>query len=474
MRLQLRVRHSLGARMLEVEAEESGNALACGRDRDADVQVPVGTVSPRHCLIWVDDGQWMIQDGNSNLGTYVNGQSIGNQPSVLRYGDVITLGQGAGSPTIEVDPQGVARRALRPAAARSAVPGTDAPPQIARYPDAPAEAPDVPPAFSVATGGEVFDQVEANAPDADEFVSLGGGAPARSYAYSASAPSRSRPRRVVRKQDSSMMIPWMLGGAAVIMLGGVLLYMAIRQDPIPTTPPKPKPAPVVEEDTGPRRKSNNIFDDTANQGKKTSDARTTNKAPAPIPQIIPAPQPEPQPKAETDPDTPKPANTDPGKQTDEWRAVESALSVGVHPGQAIWIFTEYLKNNPGKYEAEVKGYIGESLDRLWWQRIGDLQKKRDAVIDEIARIDADIAAATDPDFKKDRELEKKPLVNQRDSIIQGLTEDMGYDSKEVPNIADDVQVSKLRGARDKDKYEAWCKRVMDYVTTRRKLPWGTW
>src|SRR4051812_10120324 len=108
MRLQLRVKHTLGTRMMEIEPRSSTRPIVVGRSPEADVQVPVGTISPRHCLLYLEGEQWVIQDAGSPTGTYVNGGKL-DGAAYLRLGDVVTLGTAPGAPSIEIDPMGTGR-----------------------------------------------------------------------------------------------------------------------------------------------------------------------------------------------------------------------------------------------------------------------------------------------------------------------------------------------------------------------------
>lgn len=66
------------------------DGLVIGRGRGADVQLTDTTVSRRHAVIRVGQGQCYIQDPGSSNGTYVNGRRIKAQ--ALRDGDRITIG----------------------------------------------------------------------------------------------------------------------------------------------------------------------------------------------------------------------------------------------------------------------------------------------------------------------------------------------------------------------------------------------
>ena len=44
-----------------------------------------------HCVLYMDEDQWVIQDNGSSTGTYVNGREISG-PVYLNFGDVVRLG----------------------------------------------------------------------------------------------------------------------------------------------------------------------------------------------------------------------------------------------------------------------------------------------------------------------------------------------------------------------------------------------
>src|SRR5215213_7586049 len=69
MGLQLRVKHALGARMVEVPERGVDRPIVVGRDTACEVQVPSGAVAPMHCLLWQQDGEWVMQDNGTEAGT---------------------------------------------------------------------------------------------------------------------------------------------------------------------------------------------------------------------------------------------------------------------------------------------------------------------------------------------------------------------------------------------------------------------
>lgn len=62
-----------------------------GRDEAADVPLPALTLSRRHALIRVQDGEATIEDDGSKNGTFVNEERVGTM-TVLRDGDEIRFG----------------------------------------------------------------------------------------------------------------------------------------------------------------------------------------------------------------------------------------------------------------------------------------------------------------------------------------------------------------------------------------------
>ena len=61
-----------------------------GRSREADIQVPFPEVSRRHAqVIWEAD-DYVINDLESQIGVFVNGQKTKKQ--ILKDGDVVQIG----------------------------------------------------------------------------------------------------------------------------------------------------------------------------------------------------------------------------------------------------------------------------------------------------------------------------------------------------------------------------------------------
>ena len=61
-----------------------------GRDTDADLRIPVGTVSRQHCEVRIDDDEPVVRDLGSSNGTFLNGKRV--TESVIDAGDLLRVG----------------------------------------------------------------------------------------------------------------------------------------------------------------------------------------------------------------------------------------------------------------------------------------------------------------------------------------------------------------------------------------------
>jgi pSer/pThr/pTyr-binding forkhead associated (FHA) protein len=65
--------------------------IKIGRSQDCDIVVDNLGVSRHHCTIVKEGDNWVIVDGGSNNGTYMNGAKISRQ--ALKHGDKVILGK---------------------------------------------------------------------------------------------------------------------------------------------------------------------------------------------------------------------------------------------------------------------------------------------------------------------------------------------------------------------------------------------
>ncbi len=72
----------------------AGESVILGRAPFADLGFESRLISRRHARITCEDDSYFIQDLESANGTILNGVKIGNEPTILRPGDLISLAGG--------------------------------------------------------------------------------------------------------------------------------------------------------------------------------------------------------------------------------------------------------------------------------------------------------------------------------------------------------------------------------------------
>src|SRR5438093_2782084 len=150
MSLHVRLRHSLGERLLELPDRPVDEPVVVGRWSGADVQVPSVAVAQRHCVLFVHEGRWAIQP-TGPAGTFVNGVKA-EGPAFLHVGDVVTLGAEPNASTIEIDPIGAAQGRTGQPAGTLSRPGV--PPPVPAQPAHPSQAEYSEPAYSQSVQGD--------------------------------------------------------------------------------------------------------------------------------------------------------------------------------------------------------------------------------------------------------------------------------------------------------------------------------
>lgn len=76
----------------EFEYEFEDRRICVGRDQENEIQVPLSTVSRKHCVFFRDGDEWYLEDLKSTHGTKHNGKTVGSGgKKLLRSGDVIDL-----------------------------------------------------------------------------------------------------------------------------------------------------------------------------------------------------------------------------------------------------------------------------------------------------------------------------------------------------------------------------------------------
>lgn len=430
MGLQLRLRHPLGQRMLDLPARGADRPVIVGRSSSADVQIPSTLVGPAHCLIVQQDGQWILQDAQSSTGTCVNGQQI-DGPVFIGPGDIIQLGLGAGSPTLEVDPLRMDGGAAVGAAAGAR---PMAPTSPAAYAPQEAEAP----------AGE-------EAPAQEEGGDL---------AAAAGSASTFHPYYVPRQSMSPAAVTATVVSAVVILGVAILLYFQLKpkeEAPPPQQPVAKRPASVpapAPKTIGPGPSSPRV--DPGGQTPTATPIRPSRTG-----------------SGGTDVndwnDTPPPP-TDERKRTPEWEAVEeSHQGIRGEPKDALLVYNNYRRSHPGLFTEELNQYEEESLDKLWWTRIQQIMREIAKADDDLAENQREIDRQPDGDYKTNTLLPKRQeLLDAKKEQEQKLATRYDYKEKDIPNPNDADGLKKLRLARDADRYAKWKQTVLK--TSGRVVP----
>lgn len=299
MGLQVRVRHALGERLVELPDRTVENPIIVGRAAGSEVQVPSVSVAPKHCALFRHEGHWVVQDIGGTTGTYVNGEPV-EQATLLQIGDVITVGTESAAPVIEVDPAGVAEGRTGYAGdelpadpgaayAQQAVPGSYA-------------ATGYPAAGYPAAGGYAAPSRSAGyaAPSAagwgGQAADNGNGFDAAGWQADPSA-APIRPRSYKKKKPDNSAAILICVVAAVVIVGGTAWYVVEHSKPqvVVEAAPAPKKGRASDDEaTG-----NNIFGIGGSGGSKGT--RVTSSG-APSRTGSAKPRPAPRPKIDPDND----------------------------------------------------------------------------------------------------------------------------------------------------------------------------
>jgi len=501
MGLQLRVTHSLGEKLVELEARSADQAIVVGRASNAEVQVPSANISKRHCLLFVHEGRWVVKDADSPSGTFLNGKRV-TGPSVVKSGDTVALGGGANPPTLTVDPHHVGvneevEEPARPAPApvASSPRATWAPP--ASFPSGGGMPPPLMPQPAPTAGFAREDDSDnifgaPGAPPAPAYVQpgaygMGGAVPG--YVMPAAAPPQDewgtstashRPRRrvVKPKGTSGTSIAIMAVIFVLVLAAGIpLLYNWYKKsiEPIPpkiiTLPPRgpgqeKKPGTIFEENPS-RPQSGKAEPGTVGPTSEASNAAPEKVKTAPRIAARPAPATSAAPEME-------PA-FDKRREDPEWDAVERARTIE-DPVLAIVRFADYKDRFPDSpNNKDIDRYTDDALDLLWWKRLAELFAERDAARKEIASRKLDISQSSDAEFKKGLEKEIVQFAQARDAAEEIIRNQMKFAAQAPPNLYDSQDLAIARKGRDQKYYEeTWKPQVLKGIKSSRgqRLPWS--
>jgi hypothetical protein len=427
MALQVRLVHALGDRLIDLAEKTIDSPVVVGRAGDADLPVPVVSVSRRQCLLYVQDGQWVVADGKAGSGsTFLNGKPI-TRPTLLRSGDVLTLGHDPSPPKVMIDPFGLmpepqlqAATAKTPARAAYAGAATSPPPPPPRAPSGRAALVAAPPA---PPPEPVEDETSQ-----DDWLN--------GVAAAAAASSASQRFYVPRQNAWTPAVIWMLvlSSLAIVGAAGFASYVRLK---------------YAHE----RQRAADAAAKQQVQQVKTANAAAQAEADRLHKLAVEADARRDQERARITAAA-NAAAQDPGRQTEQWKRVEEMRS-NPDPRAAIVIYSDYLKQNPTTpYAADLRKYTEDALDALWWQHVDDLVDERTALKKDISEKNTFLAQATDADFKKSLE-EEKAQVEEKLQRVEDQLKELNYQADAKPNLFNTELMADLRRARNAQKYEDW-------------------
>lgn len=460
MSLQARLHHPLGERWIELLPRGVDEPLVVGRAVTADIQIPSATVGQRHCVLFVHEGRWVVQDivGGAS-GTYVNGSRV-QGATFLNVGDVITLGPNGGAPAIEIDPGGALQgRRGQPAAGplSPSLPPVPTPAPESSWPVPAAGHPIYPPAYP------------PQAPQ--QPTATAGDWPTEMTPHYYSTPRR-------RRNEGGQGV-W-IGMVATLVITGVTGYLLYRNQQGSRVVIRPaQPSTQPDGATSVRVRPGETVPTLLRPSTRPVDGRKTPD-PATAPTSAAGPGTD---AATTRPQAVAPSDKGPDSEASEtiasvtddaaWQQVQAARHLN-DEGKAIVLFDDYARTHPGVAADQLQAYIEAMVDRIWFERIDGLCEQREDLTKKIAEVDREIAEDKDDAYKKRVSIPlREQYAAQRRRIEEELKERMKYTGK-APNLLDDAELDRLRRARDPQHYAAWKGRVLTHLRrTHGQLPWVT-
>jgi hypothetical protein len=453
MRLQVRVRHSLGEKVVELPARGVEHPVVIGRGASADLQIPSVHIGPSHLVLFIHEGRWVVQDGPDSTGTFFDGKPLAN-PKILYGREVLKLGPEGKAVAIEIDPAG-----------------------------------------ALAAGVPVATPVVPEAPDPDRVDWATDPIPASYY--------------VPKPPKSSPIVAGISLIIAVGIVAGAAVFIYTRKAATP------KVVTVILPEQRAKTEFARPTTTTTRQSAVAATASPVFEAPPPPPDLTdqldePASKVAPLPKAATSPTTtrvvasaapstqpgkpPAPdsltfagsadgkpgdalqAGADPAEDTEEtraWKHIQS-LYYDADPAKPLMAMESFARDYPDSHKGELAKYRDDLFDKLWWIRIDGLCDRRSELTKSIAETQEKIKKEPEEAYKKT--VLQPQLANQQVKLAalnDRLSKEMAYRSPDPPPIGKDDEIAKLRSQRVASVYEAWKKQVMKSLhDTHGQLPWA--
>jgi hypothetical protein len=504
MGLQVRLRHPLGERVVELPERTVDQPAIVGRARDADLQVPSMSVAAQHLGLFIHEGQWVVQPISGTV--LLNDQPLADA-AMLSVGDVLKLGDGAAAPTLQIDPiaaaegqsgpvraspvaaaprqtqasaWGVPLGAAMPASAPARAPARmppQAPSPIPAYPQAPPQATQAN-SWSGEEGDEATIDFNPNPP---------GETDTRFY--------------LPKKKKTSPAIAIVAGVVSVVVLIVVVVVAHNKAyDPPPKTETVIIQAAPRQQEAGPKKLFDLDGDQAAiRQQRPQEGPRALSPTPPADPDATPSPTPaaaSPAPTPAPVPASPPPSNdampapqanrasATPSAQPDAedaasnmatadeaWRDVLLAHGDIRHQGLSIIKYDDYRRDHPGKFAAELDRFTEDAVNWLYWQHVAQLWKKRDAMAAGIKQKLMDLSGESSAEFRAQVTKDKEDLQTRFDQASTGLKDEMGYTGDTPPDLESPSNLVALAAQRDKEKFSDFKRRVLKYVRANHGAVW---
>lgn len=509
MGLQIRLRHALGERVLELVDRDVSRPWVIGRGNEADLKIPSVGVAPQHAVLFVHEGHWVVQ-GDGGLTT-LNGEPL-EMAAALRIGDVIGLGCEPYPPTLEIDPVSAAQGRTGPALAVSGALGSS--PGRAQGAVVPGVAPvrgpivptsaltpaAAPTAASAGFGDTVHRPIRPEEPiDADESVSATGGADdGDTIAWPPQTPASTTTEFYVpkgRQTPVGLIVVAVIVAVAALVGVAIVAYeranrpkVVVIQPPPVNAPrpaseaPKPKLFDVDAEPAsarqaqlsdspssppaGPPPESTSGTGSSADSSSGTSPVTASeSKATAATPARAAPEGAVGSPPAVAADDNP------PDPDDPEWKEIEAAHFNVRRQGVAIVKYDEYRRAHPGKYTSWLDQYSDDAANWLYWQYVAQLWKQRDDLTAEVNQKKKDLQHQPAGAFHDELVKDKADLDGRLADTAKRLTDEMGYTADMPPDLDKPSELRQLSAKRNPTKYAAFKTHVLRYARDHHGSVW---
>lgn len=142
------------------------------------------------------------------------------------------------------------------------------------------------------------------------------------------------------------------------------------------------------------------------------------------------------------------------------------------PAAAVVIIEQFRAANPDPYYTpHLDKLLDIALDRLYWQRAGQLIEQRQRVSQQMNALRVEQSRLADPVCRAQMGEQITQLRTRLNQITDDL-ETMGYSAATAPDLQSPEQLRGLRAERDTFRYETWKNRVRTTILRTGAPPWG--